>query len=351
MRLEGRTMRKVRVGLAGFATLALTFGLIACGSSAPSTVKTTAGGKLAQPTNATLVLDFVPNAVHAGIYRAVAAGYYKDANINLKIIKPTSTADTLKLIDAGKAQFGIADGIDVASQIEAGSDAKGIMALLERPPGGLITLKSSGFTSPKQLDGKTIGITGVPSDSAIYKTEMTAAGGDPSSATIVTVGFNGVTNLQNKKIDAFTGFVPADGVQVQQDGFPITAFPLYKWGGPTYPGLVVFSTTKRIAQEPALMSAFVAATIKGYEDTFKNPQQSINDLVSENPGLDAKLAKASLAAYMPLFKGNAPVYGEFVTKNLQDLSNYLVKTGLGKSPISPTRYGTNQFVPGAGSGG
>ena len=36
------------------------------------------------PVHATLVLDFVPNAVHAGIYRALAAGYYRRAGIDLQ---------------------------------------------------------------------------------------------------------------------------------------------------------------------------------------------------------------------------------------------------------------------------
>ena len=79
------------------------------------------------------MLDFVPGAVHAGIYRAVEQGYYEDEGIDLEIIEPTSTADTLKLIDAGKAEFGIADGIDVASQIADGRGAKGIMALTSGP--------------------------------------------------------------------------------------------------------------------------------------------------------------------------------------------------------------------------
>ncbi len=337
-----------RTAFALVAVAAITLGVAACGSSSSSTSSTaTAGGKLSQPTDATLVLDFIPNGVHAGIYRALADGDYKANNINLKVIQPTSTADTLRLIDAGKADFGIADGIDVANQISDGRDAKGIMALLERPPGGLITLKKEGITSPKQLEGKTVGITGVPSDTAILNTEVSNAGGNPDNVNVVTIGFNGVQNLENGKVSAFTGFVPADGVQVEKDGFPITAFPLDKNGGPSYPGLVIFSTQKKIGENPALMRAFVDATLKGYEATFKSPDKSIQDLVDQVPGTDQALAAATLKAYMPLFKG-APVYGEFVTKNIEALSKFLVDNKLADAPISPQRYGTNQFVPGAG---
>jgi putative hydroxymethylpyrimidine transport system substrate-binding protein len=339
------TKRPLRVAAALLTAMALTFGAAACGSSNSTTSETGEGGTLSTMTNATLVLDFIPNGVHAGIYRALEAGYYEENNINLKIIQPTSTADTLKLIDAGKADFGIADGIDVGNQIVEGRDAKGIMALLERPPGGLITLKKSGITDPKELEGKTVGITGVPSDTAILNTVVSDAGGDPENVKVVTIGFNGVQNLENEKVSAFTGFVPADGVQVEENGNPIEAFPLDEWGGPSYPGLVVFSTQGQIEQDPALMEAFVSATVKGYEDTFEDPEQSIEDLVNANPGIDEGLATATLEAYMPLFEGEGE-YGEFETQNIKALSEFMVENELAESGFSPERYGTNEFVTG-----
>ena len=144
-------------------------------SDAGTTAATAAAGGAAldSMTKATLVLDFLPGGVHAGIYRAQAQGYYEANNIDLEIIQPTSTADTLKLIDAGQADFGIADGIDLANQIVRGPlDAKAIAAVVA----GAARRRSSRSrrtASPtrKQLEGKTVGVTGVPSDNAIYQTD------------------------------------------------------------------------------------------------------------------------------------------------------------------------------------
>jgi putative hydroxymethylpyrimidine transport system substrate-binding protein len=111
--------------------LALAMLLVGCGSAEPSATDGGSGlsahaanteGALAKPTKVTLILDFVPNAVHAGIYRALAAGYYRRENVDLQVIEPTSTQETLKLIDAGKAQFGLADGSDVAGLIDQDGD-------------------------------------------------------------------------------------------------------------------------------------------------------------------------------------------------------------------------------------
>lgn len=333
-----------RIVLMLVASLTLATGFAAC-SSDDDDSSSDSGTTSAQTKDATLVLDFIPNAVHAGIYRAQAAGYYEDNGIKLKIIEPTSTADTLRLIDAGKADIGIADGIDLAGQIDQGREAKGVMAVLQRPPGGLITLEEEGIESPSGLEGKTVGVTGVPSDDAILDTIMADDGSSSDQVDKVTIGFNGVQSLEAGKIAAFTGFIPADGVQVEEDGFPTTSFALDEYGGPSYPGLVAFSTESKIADNADLMQGFADATIKGYQDTLDDPEQSIDDLVSETQGVDKQLATAQLDAYIPLM-GDSDTYGQFSDDSLKELSDFLVENDLAKEPIAPDRYATNEYTGG-----
>ncbi|HTX45015.1 MAG TPA: ABC transporter substrate-binding protein [Solirubrobacteraceae bacterium] len=323
-----------RIGAALAAALAI-LSLGGCGSSARPGL-----------THATLILDFVPNAVHAGVYRALAAGYYRQEHIDLRVIPPTSTSATLALIAAGKADFGFADGSDVATQIADGRDAVAIMAIAQRPLGGLIALASEHLRSPAQLDGRTVGITGVASDTAVLDTVVSAAGGDPSRVHVVDIGFNGGQDLADRRIAAFTGFWPDDGVQLQVSGHPITVFKLDKYGGPAYPGLVAFTTEGMIEHDPKLVSDFVAATVRGYEDTIRDPQRSLDDLLELNPGLQRRFTAASLKAYLPLFDdaGTVP-FGTLQTRNISALSAWMVAHHLIRHPISPSRYGTNRFLP------
>jgi ABC-type nitrate/sulfonate/bicarbonate transport system substrate-binding protein len=327
------------------------FALAGCGSGGPtSSTHPQASPSPSRPlpslTHATLILDFVPNAVHAGIYRALAAGYYRKENIDLRVIPPTSTSATLALIAAGKADFGLADGSDVATQIADGRAAVAIMAIAQRPLGGLIALAREHLSSPAQLAGRTVGITGVPSDTAVLDTTVSAAGGDPSKVHGVNVGFNGGQDLAAGRIDAFTGFWPADGVQLQVTGHPVTVFKLDRYGGPAYPGLVAFTTRGLIQKDPQLVSAFVAATVHGYEDTVANPERSLDDLLHLNPGLQRRFTQASLKAYLPLFSdaGRVP-FGELQPSNVAALSAWMVSHHLIHHPISTARYGTNRFLP------
>jgi putative hydroxymethylpyrimidine transport system substrate-binding protein len=314
--------------------------LAGCGGAGGAS---SAGAGARPVRQATLILDFTPNAVHAGIYRALAAGYYREQGIDLRVVTPSATTDTLKLIDAHSAQFGLADGSDVAGLIARGGDAQAVMAIVQRPLGGLIASASERLRSPADLQGRTVGITGVPSDTAVLDTEVRHAGGDPRRVHVVTIGFGGGQALAAGRIDAFTGFIPDDGVQLRVSGHPIAAFALDRNGGPAYPGLVAFTTRGLIASDPALVRGFVAATAHGYEDTLANPARSLEELLRANPTLQAKFARASLQAYLPLFSdGGGVPFGTLRAGRIAAMSSWMVANGLIGAPVSPGRYGINR---------
>jgi putative hydroxymethylpyrimidine transport system substrate-binding protein len=334
-----RTLLALALGaLAALVALGCGSASVGTGPSSSSSIKT---------ASVTLVLDFVPNAVHAGIYRALAAGSYRQQHIDLTIVQPGATSDPLSLVAAGKAQFGLADGSDVAAEIAAGGDARAVMAIAQRPLGGLIALASSRLRSPAQLQGRAVGITGVPSDLAVLRTEVGHAGGDPARVHVVNVGFNGAQALLAGRLAAFTGFIPADGVQLQVAGHPITAFAFDENGGPGYPGLVAFTTRALIASDPGLVRRFVAATVHGYEDTIRDPARSLEDLLRLNPSLERRFTAASLAVYVPLFsEGGRVPFGTLRAVRIEALSAWMVRNRLIAAPLTPARYGTDAFLPG-----
>ena len=295
------------------------------------------------PQQATLVLDFLPGPVHSGIYRALEAGYYEEVGIDLRIAEPSATADTYRLVESGRAELGIGEGIDVATKIGAGSDVQAILGLTQRPLGGLITLAGAGIRSPAQLEGRSVGVTGVPSDDAVVRTEVAAAGGDPAKVRQVTIGFGGVKALLAGRVDAFTGFIPADGVAVELEGEPTHSFPIDEFGGPRYPGLVVFALREEIDADPRLMQGFATATIRGYREVLADPGKGLQALLAANPGLDPEFARRSLRAHLPFF-GTPAELGGIDPDRVRELARFMAAEQLGP-PVPPSRYATERFLP------
>ena len=78
---------------------------------------------------------------------------------------PTSTSDTLRLLATDRADIGIVSLLDFLTSYQQNQPITAFMALVQRPLGSLLTLEKSGITSPKDLEGKTVGVTGVPNRS------------------------------------------------------------------------------------------------------------------------------------------------------------------------------------------
>src|SRR6478735_4372221 len=135
------------------------------------------------PKGATLVLDFVPNAAHSGIYAAEAEGFYRDEGVDLKIQPPGESTDAPKLLGAGKVEFAILDIHDL------GIDLVGVAPIVQRPLASILARGDGPVHRPRDLQGRSVGVTGLPSDEAIVDSEVEADGGDPAQVKRVTIGF------------------------------------------------------------------------------------------------------------------------------------------------------------------
>ncbi len=157
--------------------------------------------------------------------------------------------------------------------------------------------------------------------------------------------------MASGRLAAFTGYWPDDGVQLQVSGHPITVFHLEAYGGPNYPGLQMFTTRRLLGSDPALARAFLAATVRGYQDTIADPTRSLDELIALNPGLPRAFTAASLHAYLPLFQATGGAVGTLPAPHLAALSSWMLAHGLIHHPISPARFASNAYLPGpAGAG-
>jgi putative hydroxymethylpyrimidine transport system substrate-binding protein len=251
------------------------------------------------PRGVALMLDFIPNAVHAGIYAADRRGYYREAGIDLAIRQPGESTDAPKLLQAARVDFAILDIHDLGIARERGLDLVGVLPIVQRPLASVIVRAGDGIDRPRNLEGRTVGVTGLPSDEAVVDSEVSADGGDPAAVRRVTIGFNAVASLAAGKVDAATGFWNAEGVALRRRGVPVDVFEVDRYGAPPYPELVLTASRQTIERDPELVEATVAATSRGYELAARDPAGALGDLLASVPSLDREEQAAQLAALGP----------------------------------------------------
>jgi NitT/TauT family transport system substrate-binding protein/putative hydroxymethylpyrimidine transport system substrate-binding protein len=280
----------MRRAVALLAAALLLSGVTGCGED---------GAEPGVPKGATVVLDFTPNAVHSGIYAAQGEGFYADAGVDLKIHQPGESTDAPKLLAAGRTDFSILDIHDLGIAREQGLDLVGVMPIVQRPLAAVIAGGEDGVHRPRDLEGRTVGVTGLPSDKAVVDSEVSADGGDPAKVDEVTIGFNAVSSLAAGKVDAATGFWNAEGVELQRQGVPVRIFKVDRYGAPPYPELILTTSRQTLNDDPELVDAVVAATSRGYAFTEQQPDKALDDLLAAEPALDRGDQAAQLDALLP----------------------------------------------------
>ena len=190
-----------RVATAGTLCAALLL-LAGCGG--------TSGGD--RPNEeATLLLDFTPNGVHAGIYLATARGYDDAEGVALEVRAPSASTDALRLLQGGRADMAILDIHDLGLARQEGADIVGVMALVQRPLASV--LAQPDVRRPRDLEGRPRGVTGLPSDVAVLRSVVAGDDGDPDRVRTVTIGFEAVKALLAGRIDGATAFWNVEGVR------------------------------------------------------------------------------------------------------------------------------------------
>jgi putative hydroxymethylpyrimidine transport system substrate-binding protein len=277
--------------------------LAACGSGRGSGAGDTTGA--AKPVS--LVLDFTPNAVHAGIYTALERGYDRDAGIDLHVIVPSQSTDSIRLLETGRADFAILDIHDLAIARERGQKIAGILPIVEQPLAAVIATPA--FRAPAQLQGHTVGVTGDPSDTAVLDSVVRGSGGDAAKVKTITIGYDAVADLLAGRVDAATAFWNDEGVTLQRRRPGFHVFRVDRYGAPSYPELVVCASDAFLHAHPDLARALVRALSRGYGAVVGNPRVGIHALESQVPGLDPQLVAAELAKLEPAFTGPEHRFG------------------------------------------
>jgi putative hydroxymethylpyrimidine transport system substrate-binding protein len=246
-----------------------------------------------------LALDFQPNAVHAGMYAAVADGIDRENGVDLDVRVPSSSTDSLKLLAAGRADASIVDIHDLGLAAERGADVVGIGALVQAPLAA--TIVQPNVRRPRDLEGRRVGVTGLPSDDAVLRATVEADGGDYDAVRRITIGFSAVPSLAAGKVDGVVTFWNAEGVALRREGVPTRQFRVDRYGAPRYPELILTTTRERLHANPGLYADLVATLTAGTRAALADRPAAVREIVAASDSAPTLVA-AQLRAVAPALR-------------------------------------------------
>ncbi len=323
------------IGLMLMAIMALS--LMAC---QPKETSTKAASDTTDAlTQVVISLDWVPNTNHTGLYVAQDKGYFKEQGLEVQIVQPSEdSASTLVAND--RADFGIYFQPNMVSRLEKGVPITAVAAILQHNPAGLLSLKSLGAKSPKDLNGKRYSTWEDPIDDA---TVSHIVGNDlvkiPGEATDATVA------LRMNQFDYILAYYGWDGVHAKLKGVDTNFFflrdyePIFDYYAP-----VVITNNKLLNSNPQLVKKTLAAMKKGYIYAAKNPEESANILIKYAPETNKELALASQKYISKQYLDDEGDWGKFDYDRWDRFYDWVYKQGLIDKPLPPQAGVSNDYL-------
>ena len=277
--------RRMRLGLVG----ALVVSLVVFAWSS--------GARAAEMKPATIRLDFIIGGKHAPWFVALEKGFYAKRGLNVTILASGGSADTVRTVGAGGADFGFAD---IGTMIVAKSRGTPVQAAAQFGyVGSTILWRDEGVIKGiKDLEGKSWAISPgqaqwylMPAYCRINKIDFKAIKIQETAAPIQPAA------LATKKTDFIIMFRASNdevaelaaskvGVKLQRVVMKDTGLDIY--------GTSLIVKDEDVQKRPEFVRAYVEATLEGLRYARDNQEESLKILLKHKPELEPVLTTLQL---------------------------------------------------------
>jgi ABC-type nitrate/sulfonate/bicarbonate transport system substrate-binding protein len=293
----------------------------------------------------TVVLDWVVNTNHTGLYVALDKGYFSDAGLDVEIIFPPETGGAGLLL-SGKAQFCLSYQEGITFARAGGNPLIGIAAVIQHNTSGFASRKEENIVRPKDFENKNYGGWGSPIEEATIRALMEIDGGDFSRVNMIAIGSMDFFAATRSNIDFTWIFEGWDGIASRINGTDINFIPLKD----IVPALdyytpVLACTENYLNENGELVKKFLKAVSDGYCFCIENPEVAAEILLKYAPELDKNLITESQKFLADQYQAESDRWGEMKLSVWRDYADWLKSYNLLEGEFTAEDAFTNNYLP------
>jgi len=233
-------------------------------------------------------LDWRFEGPSAPFFVAIDKGYYKAEGLNVSIDPGAGSVEGINRVASGAYELGFADINSLVKYRDNPRNlpVKAVMMVYDTPAFSIVSLRKNGISKPKDLEGKVLGAPAPDGAYAQWPIFVQANKIDASKVKIENIGFPvREPMLAQGKVDAITGFWFSSYMNLKANGVKdedIVVLHMRDHGVDLY-GNVIIANPDVMRHQPKLVAGFVKATIRGIQDTIRDPESAIDSMMKRNP--------------------------------------------------------------------
>lgn len=296
------------------------------------------------------LLDVTPYGKHAFYYAPQEHGEWPRAGFNVKFASAQGSGDCVRKIGAKAADFGLADtGATIIARAE---DAKVKQTFMTHYKNLMcvLSLKKSGISKPKDLEGKKIASVAGDASLTLLPAFAKINNIDKDKIEIVIMDFpSKVPNVMQGKVHGAYEFYtswPTYVAQAKKINEEAAALLYADFGLDIYNnGIVAHDDTLKDA---AMVKEFYAAMAEGIKWAVENPDAANEFTLKYNPALDKAIARQELQVaidHLMVDEVKKNGIGTMSTDKMQKTWQLVSENFPLKRKVEFEEFWTNEFVP------
>ena len=218
---------------------------------------------------------------------ALDKGYYQAEGLNVTIDPGTGSLDSINRVATRAYDMSIADINSLVRYRDnpANTPLKAVMMVYDSPPFAILTLRKNNIRTPKDLEGKVLGAPAADGAWAQFPILAKVNNVDTSKVRVENVGFPvREALLAQGRVDAVTAF-GSNALGVVAQGVPeseVVVMMMRRYGLDLY-GSAILANPDFVKAQPKAVAGFVRALIRGFQETFRDPDAAIESVMQRNP--------------------------------------------------------------------
>lgn len=292
----------------------------------------------------TIVLDWVPNTNHTGLYVALEKGYFND--LNVEVVQPPE-GSTTALIGSGGAQFGISfqDTLAPAFAKDEPLPVTAVAALLQHNTSGIISLKETGIHSPKDMEGHTYATWDSPIELAILNKVISDDGGDFNKVNLLPNTITDVVSGLQSDLETVWVYYAWDGIATKYYDLDTNFFLFRDYASELdFYSPVLIANNDYLKDHPDEAKSVIEGIQKGYEYAIEHPEEAATILHKQTPELDKGLLVESQKWISNEYKSDVEEWGYIDPLRWNNFYQWLNNNHLVEQDIPENAGFSNEYL-------
>ncbi len=285
-----------------------------------------------------------------------AKGYFAAEKLKVSVDAGNGSGGTVTRVASGAYDMGFADLAALmefnANNPTAPNKPVAVMMVYNNTPAAVFTLKKSGITTPKALEGKKLGAPVFDSGRKSWPIFAKANGVGKVDWISMDPALR-ETMLAKGDVDAITGFYFTSLLSLEARGVKaadVNVMPYPQYGVKLYGNAIIVSQ-EFLKKNPEAVKAFLRAFTKGAKEVIANPAAAIQYVKARdgviNTELETRRLKLAIEGSIATPDAKAEGFGEVKAPRLALMASQVADAFNTKNRIDPTTVFVSGYLPSA----